>query len=101
MERVQPQAGEQRQTAEQFPVYVLGVSEQPLYGDELTALQENLVTISSNTTRSVIQGATHETLVSKREYAAQVSQAIRHVIHAAQTGTMLSDHSLGGSDNDD
>jgi pimeloyl-ACP methyl ester carboxylesterase len=73
-----------------LPVYLLGVSEQPLYGEALTRLQEDLVTISSNSTRSIVQGATHEALVAKPEYAAQVSQAIRQVIEAAETGARLS-----------
>ena len=72
-----------------LPVYVLSVSDQSLYGDELTQLQEELTTISSNTTRTVVQGATHESLVAKREYAAQVTQAIRQVIQSAQTGEPL------------
>ena len=72
-----------------LPVYLLGVSEQPLYGEELTRLQEDLVTISSNTSRSIVQSATHEALVAKREFAVQVAQAIRRVIHAAQTGEAL------------
>ncbi|MBZ0292126.1 MAG: alpha/beta hydrolase [Anaerolineae bacterium] len=78
-----------------LPVYVLGVSEQPLYGEELTRLQEDLVNISANSVRTIVQGATHESLVAKREYAAQVSQAIRRVLHAAQTSTMLSDEQEG------
>lgn len=72
-----------------LPVYLLGVSEQPLYGEALTRLQEDLVNISSNTTRHIVQGATHESLVARREYAAQVSQAVRQVINAAQTGGTL------------
>ena len=47
------------------------------------------MTISSNTSRSIVQGATHDSLVAKREFAAQVAQAIRQVIHAAQTGEAL------------
>lgn len=72
-----------------LPVYVLSVSEQPLYGEPLTRLQENLATLSTNTTRNLVQGATHESLVARPEYAAQVATAIRRVIESAQTGVRL------------
>jgi hypothetical protein len=72
-----------------LPVYVLSVSDQELYGDELTQLQEELTTISSNTTRNVVEGATHESLVAKPEYAAQVTHAIQRVVEAAWTGEAL------------
>lgn len=72
-----------------LPVYVLSVSEQSLYGEQLTRLQEDLTTVSSNTKRSIVQGATHETLIAESRYAAQVAQAIRQVIESAQTGDPL------------
>ena len=73
-----------------LPVYVLSVGEQPLYGDALTRLQEDLTTISSNTARSIVHGASpHETLVAEPQYAAQVAHAIRQVIDSAQTGKPL------------
>ncbi|MBK9121630.1 MAG: alpha/beta hydrolase [Chloroflexi bacterium] len=72
-----------------LPVMVLGVSEQPLFGDELTRLQDELMDLSSNSARRIVEGATHESLVARSEYAAQVSQSIRQVILAAQTGQPL------------
>lgn len=73
-----------------LPVYVLSVSEQALYGEALTRLQEDLTTLSSNTTRTIVQGATHESLVANPEYAAQVVEAIRQVIESVETGMALS-----------
>lgn len=72
-----------------LPLYVLSVSEQALYGEALTRLQEDLTALSSNAIRSVVQGTTHESLVANPEYAAHVAQAIRQVIDAVQTGESL------------
>lgn len=77
------------QPLDDLPVYVLSVSEQALFGAALTRLQEDLATLSANTTRSIVQGATHESLVSRPEYARQVTQAIRQVVEAARTGASL------------
>jgi pimeloyl-ACP methyl ester carboxylesterase len=80
-----PQVNQARSLGK-LPVYVVSVGEQPLYGDALTRLQEDLTTLSSNTTRRVVEGATHESLVADPRYAAQVTDAIRQVIESAQTG---------------
>ncbi len=68
---------------------MLGVSEQPLYGEILTRLQEQLVNLSANSVRTVVQGATHEALVANREYAQSVIRAIRQVIQAVCAGEPL------------
>jgi pimeloyl-ACP methyl ester carboxylesterase len=62
-----------------LPVVVLGVSEQPFGGATLTTLSEELV---EGAVRRVVHGATHESLVSRREHAAEVAAAIRAVIAA-------------------
>jgi pimeloyl-ACP methyl ester carboxylesterase len=74
-----------------LPLFVLSVSEQAHYAAELTALQNALPALSSNSKHITVEGATHYTLVSKQEYAAIVSDAIRQVITAAQTGRSLAE----------
>jgi len=71
-----------------LPLVVLGVSEQPRGGDILTALQAELPTLSSNSVRYVVPGATHESLVASREHALVVAAAIRAVL-AAGSGVPL------------
>jgi len=72
-----------------LPLYLLGVSEQPLYGDIWTRLQEDLGTLSANSTRFIVQGATHESLVGRPEYAQRVVDAILQVVEAARRHTPL------------
>ena len=74
-----------------LPLFVLSVTEQAHYAAELTALQADLATLSTNSKHVTVEGATHYTLVSKQEYAAIVSDAIRQVIEAARTGRALAD----------
>jgi pimeloyl-ACP methyl ester carboxylesterase len=71
-----------------LPLVVLGVSEQPRGGDILTALQAELPSLSSNSIRCVVPGATHESLVASREHALLVAAAIRAVV-AAGSGVPL------------
>ncbi len=80
----------QAKPLDHLPVCVLSVSEQALYGEALTRLQEDLATLSSNSIRTIVHGATHESLVAKPDYAAQVAEAIRQVIESAETGKALS-----------
>ena len=62
-----------------LPLVVLGVSEQPRGAATLDALQAELPALSTRSARRVVQGATHESLVARREYARVVADAIRAV----------------------
>jgi pimeloyl-ACP methyl ester carboxylesterase/membrane protease YdiL (CAAX protease family) len=62
-----------------LPLAVLSVTEQPLYGEVLTALQAELPALSSNSLHRVVAGATHENLISDRAHAAVVAETIRQV----------------------
>ena len=72
-----------------MPLVVLSVTEQAMYADVLTKLQNELPALSSNSKHITIQGATHENLVSKQEYAKAVTDAILRVVEAARTGAAL------------
>lgn len=74
-----------------IPLIVLGVTEQPFYSDVLTALQAELPALSGNSLLHVVEGATHEGLIARKQYANVVSAAIRQVLGAAQTGQPLSE----------
>ena len=62
-----------------LPLAVLAVSEQPVGGELLTALQRDLAELTENASFEVVQGASHESLISNREYARVVATAIREV----------------------
>jgi pimeloyl-ACP methyl ester carboxylesterase len=72
-----------------LPLFVLSVSEQDKYADVLTMLQTELPQLSSNSVHLIVQGATHDGLVCRREHALVVAAAIRQVIAAAHTGQPL------------
>lgn len=72
-----------------MPVFVLSVTEQAMYADVLTQLQAELSKLSTNSRHVTVQGATHEGLVSQREYAQAVTDAILQVVEAARTGEPL------------
>jgi pimeloyl-ACP methyl ester carboxylesterase len=72
-----------------MPLFVLSVTEQDMYADALTKLQNELPALSSDNKHITIQGATHYTMVSKPEYAQQVSDAILGVVEAARAGQPL------------
>ena len=74
-----------------LPLAVLSVTEQPLAGETLTALQNELSALSSNSVERTVVGATHEDLISKREHAEAVAAAIRDVANAAVTGARVVD----------
>jgi pimeloyl-ACP methyl ester carboxylesterase len=63
-----------------LPLVVLGVTEQPRGAETLTALQAELPGLSTRSVRRVVDGATHESLVARREYALAVVAAIRAVV---------------------
>jgi pimeloyl-ACP methyl ester carboxylesterase len=72
-----------------LPLLVLSVTEQSRYSDVLTRLQDELVSLSSRSRHVTVAGANHYTLVSEQQFATAVSDAVRAVISAAQTGTMI------------
>jgi pimeloyl-ACP methyl ester carboxylesterase len=72
-----------------LPLVVLSVTEQDMYADALTRLQNELPALSSNSKHITVEGATHYTLVSKQEYAQQVSDAILGVLDAARAKQAL------------
>ena len=62
-----------------LPLAVLAVTEQPVGGELLTALQRELAELTENASFQVVPGASHESLISNREYARVVATAIRGV----------------------
>lgn len=68
------------------PLVVLSVTEQPRMGEKLTELQAELPGLSTNSKHITVQGATHEGLVSRKENAQFVIDAIRDVVEAVRTG---------------
>jgi pimeloyl-ACP methyl ester carboxylesterase len=71
------------------PLIVLSVTEQAMYAEVLTKLQNELPALSSNSQHITVQGATHENLVSRQEYAQVVADAIVRVVEAARSGQAL------------
>jgi hypothetical protein len=74
-----------------LPLAVVSVTEQPLAGVTLTALQNELPGLSSNSVHRTVDGATHENLISKREHAEEVAGVIRDVMQAAVTSGRVAD----------
>jgi pimeloyl-ACP methyl ester carboxylesterase len=67
-----------------LPLAVLAVSEQPLGGELLTALQRELAELTQGSSFEVVQGASHESLISNREHARVVARTIEAVVQAAR-----------------
>src|SRR5215218_6661202 len=67
-----------------LPLAVLAVSEQPLGGELLTALQRELAELTQGSSFEVVQGASHESLISNRENARVVARTIEAVVQAAR-----------------
>ena len=65
-----------------LPLAVLGVGVQPMGAETLTALQEELPGLSTNSARRVVADATHEALISHRDHADAVAAAILAVVDA-------------------
>ena len=72
-----------------LPLGVLSVTEQPVFADVLTSLQDGLATLSSNSFHHTEEGATHESLVAEREHAQVVVNAIQKVLEAVESGKPL------------
>jgi pimeloyl-ACP methyl ester carboxylesterase len=67
-----------------LPLAVLAVSEQPVGGELLTALQRELAELTETASFEVVQGASHESLISEREHARIVAKTIQAVVQAAR-----------------
>ena len=67
-----------------LPLAVLAVSEQPVGGELLTALQRELAELTENASFEVVQGASHESLISDRQHARLVAKTIQAVVQAAR-----------------
>lgn len=73
-----------------LPLVVLGVTEQPGFaGEKLTELQRDMADLSSDSIYRVVQGATHEDLVSSRVNAQVVAGYILRVVEAVRSGQPL------------
>ena len=72
-----------------LPLYVLGVTDQPMGAAVLTALQEELPGLSTNSVRDVVAGATHESLIGRQDNARVVADAILSVVEAHGHGQRL------------
>jgi pimeloyl-ACP methyl ester carboxylesterase len=67
-----------------LPLAVLAVSEQPVGGELLTALQRQLSELTARASFETVQGASHESLISDREHARVVAKTILSVVQAAR-----------------
>jgi pimeloyl-ACP methyl ester carboxylesterase len=71
-----------------LPLAVLTVSDQPVGSKLLSALQRELTELTQDASFDVVQGATHESLISNREHARVVAKTIEAVVQAAR-GSVL------------
>jgi pimeloyl-ACP methyl ester carboxylesterase len=94
-ERVRPQIN-QASSLGDMPLAVISVTDQPFNGDILTQLQNELVTLSSNSLHYTEQGATHESLVADQGHAMTVAKIIRQVLESARTDQALPELSADG-----
>jgi hypothetical protein len=83
-ERTRPRIN-QAQDLNGLPLAVLSVTEQAHNAEVLTSLQSELPALSTNSVHYTVEGATHFSLVSEREHALVVVEAVRQVLEAAQT----------------
>jgi pimeloyl-ACP methyl ester carboxylesterase len=95
-ERSRPQINQARSLGD-LPLVVLSATELPSaasaggYAEALAAQQAELPGLSSNSLHLTVEGATHEGLVAKREYALVVVDAILRVLDVSQTGDPLAE----------
>jgi pimeloyl-ACP methyl ester carboxylesterase len=78
-----------------LPLAVLAVSEQPVGAELLTALQRDLTELAENASFEIVQGASHESLISAREHARVVARTILSVVHAAHDRERQAEFSRG------
>ena len=67
-----------------LPLSVLGVGEQPVGGELLTTLQHELALLTEDASFEIVPGASHESVISDREYARVVARTIQAVVQAAR-----------------
>jgi pimeloyl-ACP methyl ester carboxylesterase len=67
-----------------LPLAVLAVTEQPVGGELLTALQHELAELTEDASFEIVQGASHESLIANREHARVVAKTIEAVVQAAR-----------------
>jgi pimeloyl-ACP methyl ester carboxylesterase len=67
-----------------LPLAVVAVTEQPVGGELLTALQRELAELTENASFEVVQGASHESVISDREHARVVAKTILTVVEATK-----------------
>jgi pimeloyl-ACP methyl ester carboxylesterase len=67
-----------------LPLAVLAVTEQPVGGELLTALQRELAELTKDASFEIVQGASHESLIANREHARVVAKTIVAVVAAAR-----------------
>jgi hypothetical protein len=91
-DRSRPQINQARRLGD-LPLAVLSVTEQPVFSELLTSLQNELVNLSSNSVHITVSGATHEGLVAEQEHARVVATTIRQVLESARTGQPLANGS--------
>jgi pimeloyl-ACP methyl ester carboxylesterase len=68
----------------ELPLAVLAVSEQPVGGELLTALQGELAELTESASFKVVHGASHESVISNRDHARIVAKTIESVVQAAR-----------------
>ena len=73
-----------------LPLAVLAVSEQPVGGELLTALQRELAELTEDASFEIVQGASHESVISNREHARVVATTIEAVVQAATDRSLKS-----------
>jgi len=67
-----------------LPLAVLAVTEQPVGGELLSALQRELAELTEDASFQVVQGASHESLISDREHAMVVAKAIEAIVQVVR-----------------
>ena len=67
-----------------LPLAVLTVSEQPVGGELLSALQRELAELTEDASFEIVQGASHESLIANRENARVVANTIVAVVAAVR-----------------
>jgi pimeloyl-ACP methyl ester carboxylesterase len=72
-----------------MPLVVIGVTDQPRYGDKLTELQAELPGLSTQSRQVIVEGAYHEALLAREEHAAVVTASILDVVEAVRSGVRL------------
>ena len=76
--------GQGRRSRSAAPLAVLAVSEQPVGGELLTALQRELAELTDHASFEIVQGASYESLISDRYHAGVVAGTILTVVRAAR-----------------